>query len=351
MEARLPAEWEPHDGVLIVWPHPDSDWGPCIDEVEAVYDRLAVAIADQEPLLVLCRDEAHRAHVADRLLHSEVQLDAVRLFTIPTNDTWIRDYGPVTVYEGTRPFLEDFQFNGYGRRYPYADDNQATARLFAAGAFGETPLRHHDLVLEGGAFDSDGAGSLLVTERCLLEENRNPGMTRERWEAVFARVFGTRRVLWLTEGRLAGDDTDGHVDMLARFCNPTTIAYCQADPHDREHHDALAAMEQELRALRRPDGKPYTLLPLPLPAPLHHAGERLPASYVNFLILRQAVLVPAYDDPQDVRVLERLERAFPDRALIPVPARILVRQKGALHCATLPLGRGVLSPGQPGREA
>ncbi len=342
MKPRLPAEWEPHDGVMIAWPHPDSDWGEIIDEIEAVYERMAVAIADQETLVILCRDDEHRAHVADRLLESDVHLESVRLHTVPFNDTWVRDYGPVTVYEGEQPFLEDFLFNGYGRRYPFEDDNLVNARLLEAGAFGETPMRHHDLVLEGGALDTDGAGTLLVTERSLLDENRNPGMTRQRWEEAFARLFGIERVFWLGEGRLEGDDTDGHVDMLARFCNPTTIAYCTAEPRDEPHHAALAAMESELRALRRPDGAPYELIPLPLPDPVVHEGRRLPASYANFLILRESVLVPTYDDPMDVRVLERLKDAFPERALIPIPARILIRQNGAVHCATLPLGRGVL---------
>ena len=198
-------------------------------------------------------------------------------------------------------------------------------------------------MLEGGAIDTDGFGSLLTTTRCLLESARNPEMDKVALETCFHEVLGIERILWIDHGMLLGDDTDGHVDMLARFCSPHDIAYLQCtDPGDA-HYGELSSMEQQLRSFLAHDGTPYTLHPLPMPGAVYSdAGERLPASYANFLIINHAVLVPVYDDPADQQSLGVLQRCFPDREIIAINCLPLIQQYGSLHCATTQLPEGVL---------
>ncbi|WJW76771.1 agmatine deiminase family protein [Thiohalobacter sp. IOR34] len=343
MTRRLPAEWSPQDGVLLTWPHPHSDWAPRLAEVEAIYLALARAIAAHETLVVCCYDEAHRAHVADHLLEADVDLRRVRLHCVASDDTWVRDYGPLCVLEDGRPRLLDFIFNGWGGKYPSELDTLVTAGLHAAGAFGETPREAQPLVLEGGAIDTDGEGSLLTTERCLLDPHRNPDLDRAGLERELRSRLGVERILWLRHGWLEGDDTDGHVDMLARFCALDCIAHAICEDPDDPHYEPLQAMAGELAALRRSDGSGYRLVPLPLPAPVHDSdGRRLPASYANFLIINDAVLVPAYGDANDAVAVERLAEVFPGREIHAIDSRPLIVQAGGLHCASMQLPQGVL---------
>jgi len=299
---RLPAEWEPQSGIMLTWPHETR--------VEPVFVHITCEISQREEVLIVCRDEALRQHV----LH---------------DDSWARDHGPITVLdENSTAQLLDFIFNGWGGKYPAERDNAITGSLIRQGIFGATPCRHIDFVLEGGSIDSDGQGRLLTTEACLLSRGRNPQLDKAGIEQALRKYLGTEHVLWLKHGALAGDDTDSHIDTLARFCDPHTITYASA----------------ELRALRDPDGQPYRLLPLPQPAAQFNAkGEHLPATYANFLIINGAVLVPTYDDPQDAVALERLQTGFPDHAIIAINARPLIEQFGSLHCVTMQLPAGVLA--------
>jgi agmatine/peptidylarginine deiminase len=339
MARRLPAEWEPQAGTLLSWPHPESDWGPHLEQAESSYLALAGALARCQPLHILHRDDAHRRRIEGRLFRAGLLSPDLHFHPVPCDDTWVRDYGPVTVLEDHRPRLLDFRFRGWGGKYPAERDDRATAALHRAGAFGDTPLERHDLELEGGSIDSDGAGTLLTTRRCLLA--RNPGMDEAAYEAFLGDALGVRRVLWLTEGALTGDDTDGHVDMLARFCSPRTVAYAaSAGPEDPDHR-ALQALERELEGLRDAQGNPYRLNPLPRPRPIHGPdGEPLPASYANFLVLNEAVLVPFYDDPADAVARGRIQACFPGRETFGIPCRGLILQYGSLHCATMHLPRG-----------
>lgn len=339
---RLPAEWEPQSGVLLTWPHDGGDFGPDLDAVEPVFLDLACAIARFEPLWIVCRDPAHREAVARRLDRAGVPTRRRHLECAPSDDCWARDHGPITVLDRGRPIVVDFRFNGWGGKYPAANDDRITAVLHATGAFGAAPLESADLVLEGGAIDTDGRGTLLTTRRCLLAPTRNPGLDRRDLEARLSAHLGIRRVLWLAHGALAGDDTDGHVDTLARFCDPRTIAYqaCE-DPRD-EHHAELSAMAAELRALRDGEGAPYRLVPLPLPRPVRDRdGRRLAAGYANFLVINGAVLVPAYGDPADALARERIAEAFPGREVVPVACTPLLHQNGSLHCVTMQLPAGL----------
>ena len=341
--ATLPAEWSLQSGVMLTWPHAEGDWTPLLATVEPVFATIAAAISRFELVLIVCRDEPHRRHIATLLERKDVRDDSLRFHFAGSNDTWARDHGPITVLAGDRPLLLDFSFNGWGGKYPADLDNHINRTLHAAGAFGAAELRHVDFVLEGGSIDSDGAGTLLTTTTCLLSPTRNPGQTQRDIEAVLKRYLGTARVLWLQHGYLAGDDTDAHVDMLARFCDRRTIAHVSCDDSGDEHYGALQQMTTELRKMSTLEGEPYRLIPLPLPAPKYdHDGRRLPASYANFLIINDAVLVPQYDDLADNLVISRLADCFPRREMVPIPASSLIRQNGSIHCLTMQLPRGVL---------
>lgn len=341
---HLPAEWEPQDGVLLTWPHAHSDWAPSLPEVEPVFIEIARQIALREQVIISCYHDAHMDHVRRRLEQAGVNLKRAHLYIVPSNDTWVRDHGPITVYQNNVPTLLDFTFNGWGDKFKSDLDNQVTRHLHSLGAFGVTAMQTINMVLEGGGIETDGAGSLLTTESCLLSPQRNPQLNKQQIEARLKALLGVERVLWLKHGQLAGDDTDGHIDTLARFCDAQTITYIACDDPRDEHYVELQTMEAELKALRTREGKPYRLVPLPWPlAKFSGDGKRLPASCANFLIINGAVLAPTYDDPADAEVLVRLRTCFPDREVIDIPCLPLIKQYGSLHCVTMQLPAGVLS--------
>lgn len=332
---------------MLTWPHPHGAWADSLEAVEAVFRRLACAIAQRQNLLINC----HRPDSARRL-RSTLQAAGVapsRLFlhSVASDDSWARDHGPVTVVQNARPRLIDFRFNGWGNKYPAAQDDAINAALHLAGAFGEVPMTASELVLEGGSVDSDGLGSLLTTTSCLLHPQRNPALTLAEIERRLADLLGAERLLWLENGCIEGDDTDGHIDMLARFVDPRTIVYQSCDEKGYACYDSLAAMQAELEALRDRDGRPYRLLPLPWPQPkLDRDSRRMPASYANFLLINGAVLLPTYDDPADERAVGVLRACFPEREIVPIDCLPLIAQHGSLHCLTMQFPAGVdFSPG------
>jgi agmatine deiminase len=344
MPTELPAEWAPQSGVMLTWPHERGDWAPMLADVEPVFVEIASEIGLRETVLVSCLDTAHRDRVAGLLAGAGVDPARRLLYVTPSNDTWARDHGPITVLRDGRPLLLDFVFNGWGGKFAADLDNQITPCLHAAGAFGATARETVDLVLEGGGIESDGAGTLLTTARCLLSPTRNPQLSRSDLEARLRALFGCRRILWLQHGGLEGDDTDGHIDTLARFCDERTIVYVHCDDPLDPQYDELAAMAAELAALRTAAGEPYRLVPLPMPDAVHDAeGQRLPATYANFLIINGAVLAPTYNDDADGEALAQLARCFPDREVVGIPCRPLIHQYGSLHCVTMQLPAGVLS--------
>ncbi|MET0105479.1 MAG: agmatine deiminase family protein [Sedimenticola sp.] len=341
---RFPAEWEAQDGVMLTWPHGLGDWAPYLAEVEPVFVEIAREIARRERLLVVCSDQVHRAHIQALLQAECIAMERVQFALAPSNDTWARDHGPITVLQDGVPWLCDFTFDGWGGKYPAELDNRITPSLQRQGLFAEPGMDSIELVLEGGGIETDGEGTLLLTSRCLLSEARNPGITREAMEAALGRWLGIERFLWLEHGGLAGDDTDGHIDTLARFCDPGTIAYQACSDVNDSNHAALQRMEAELQGLKTAHGEPYRLVALPSPAPLLNAGgDQLPASYANFLIINGAVLVPTYGDPADAVVLEKLADCFPGREMVGIDCRPLVLQYGSLHCVTMQLPRGALA--------
>lgn len=341
-DVRLPAEWEPAGAVLIAWPHGHGDWAPYLAEAQACYRGVAAAIARHAPLLVLADDaddvraQLRAAGVADAR--------AAVVGDVPYDDTWIRDFGPITVLRGGSPLCLDFGFNGWGLKFAAAADNRATRRLHAAGRLGRAALETVGLVLEGGSIESDGAGTILTTEACLLSENRNPHLDRAGVEAALRRGLGASRILWLAHGHLAGDDTDAHVDTIARLCPDDAILYVRCDDPADEHHAAFARLEAELAALRTAAGRPYRLVPLPWAAPRFCPldGHRIPATYANVLLVNGAVLVPTYREPErDAAALRAVAAACPGMAVEGVDCSALIWQHGSLHCATMQIPREV----------
>lgn len=339
---RFPAEWEAQSAVLLTWPHADTDWAPNLAAAETTFATIARAVLAHESLIVGVHHPDLVEAVRARIAAPADQAARLQVTVTPSNDSWVRDHGPLTVLDNGRPMLLDFTFNAWGGKYDSGLDDAIPAALHRAGVFGDTPLRRVDFVLEGGALESDGRGTLLTTTSCLLDPRRNAGITRATAETRLRAALGIERVLWLTQGHLEGDDTDGHIDTLARFAGPETIVYQGCDDPADSHFAPLRAMAEELAALRRADGQPYRLIALPLPRAIHDAdGRRLPATYANFLIVNGAVLLPVYGDPADRAAQSRLAEAFPDRSIVPIDCSALIRQFGSLHCVTMQLPAAV----------
>jgi agmatine deiminase len=336
---RLPAEWEEQDGVLMAWPHEGTDWVN-LHAVQRVTIDIAREITHFERLLMVAPDiDEARQSMAD----AGLALDRVRFSPVETNDTWARDFGPVTVFEAERPVCLDFGFNGWGLKFPSGLDNQITRKLAKCGIFGKAPVETIGFILEGGSIESDGRGTILTTTDCLLSPNRNPHLSRSGIEAFLCRVLGAQRVLWIENGHLAGDDTDSHVDTLARFCPDDTIVYTACDDPADEHYGPMQTMADELRSFRTLDGRPYRLFALPWPDAAHdEQGQRIPATYANFLIINGAVLVPMYGTPKDRPAIEIVGRAFPGRRAAGVYCLPLLSGHGSLHCITMQIPKGVL---------
>ncbi len=335
---RLPAEWEPQSAILLTWPHEGTDWAPQLAAVEDVYTGLCyqLSAAAGEKLLIVCRDGTHRAYVERLLAHAGVHRDSLVFALADSNDSWTRDHGPLICIEGSGVCIVDFRFNGWGGRFSAELDDRITGTLFRQGVFGDANLLSSGLVLEGGAVETDGRGTLLATRSSLLAATRNPGLTEAQVEAELRRMLGLRRFLWLDHGRISGDDTDGHIDTLARFCSPRCICYLSCEDRRHPDYDELNRMESQLKGFRTVDGRPYNLVSLPLPGRrLDADGRPLPASYANFLIANGALLVPVYSDPADEAACRTLRDLFPDRRVIPIDCSALIRQNGSLHCITL----------------
>lgn len=337
----LPAEFAPQSFIQLTWPHRHTDWAYIYNKVVDCYCNMAREIAKREPLLIVAQ---YPDEVIDQLKEHEVPLANIRLFSCPTNDTWARDHAFITCVHNDQKILMDFQFNGWGMKFAANHDNQINRNMHDAEVVEGIYTNCLDFVLEGGSIESDGEGTILTTSSCLLAPNRNDVMNRAEIDIQLCQFFDADRVLWLDHSWLAGDDTDGHVDTVARFCSADTIAYVQCLDANDEHYTELHAMEDELKAFRTKQGEPYRLIPLPMPAAIYDEEEtddlgrpqRLPATYANFLIMNGAVLMPTYGQPAtDTLAIRQLQTAFPDREIIGINCEILVRQHGSLHCCTM----------------
>ena len=309
----MPAEWEPQKAVQLTWPHEGTDWAPILSEITAVYEEMAREIRKREPLIIVDK--------------------------IPHNDTWARDHGFITVEEASdlRPqtsdlILLDFCFNGWGEKFEAGLDNQINKHLYNQGLLKGIYEPHLDFVLEGGSIESDGKGTVFTTTCCLTAPHRNQPLSQQEIEAKLKEYLGAERIVWINHGSLIGDDTDGHIDTLVRICPDDTLLYTGGD----EDHPDLARMEEELKTLKTLDGCPYRLLKLPLPRPIYDEGDRLPATYANYLVINGAVLVPTYNQPDlDAEAMRIIRQAFPDREIVGIDCRAVIKQHGSLHCCTM----------------
>ena len=327
----LPAEWAPQSAVLMAWPHENSDWAYILEEVQSCFREIIAAITRFEKVVLIVPNET--VAEAFKSIHGNMVLPVVAA----TNDTWARDFGPLTVFKDDKPVCLDFKFNGWGLKFAADKDNLLNRELFNNNIFHRDTVYENRLnfVLEGGAIESDGLGTLLTTSECLLSPNRNGQWSKTEIEAYLKEAFGLSRVLWVNNGYLSGDDTDSHIDTLARFCTPDTIAYVKCTDETDEHFSALNDMEVELMAFKTAAGESYKLIALPMADEVLFDGERLPATYANFLIINGAVLMPTYDSPKDAEAKEKLQKAFPDREIIGINCVPLIKQHGSLHCVTM----------------
>lgn len=338
--AFFPAEWFPQSGVQLTWPHADTDWSHMLHEVEACYIQVAREIAKRQLLLVVTPQVQQ---VADYLERAHVNMENVRLLECKTNDTWARDHGAITMLDGDAPLLLDFTFNGWGLKFAADLDNQINRHLTKANVLKGQYINRLNFVLEGGSIESDGKGTLLTTSACLLSANRNDEMSRKEVEQYLIQTFNLKQVLWLDHGYLAGDDTDSHIDTLARFCSEDTIAYVKCENEKDEHYKELKEMENQLKTFRTLDGKPYRLIALPMADTVIFDEERLPATYANFLIMNEVVLFPTYNQlTHDTEAKMALQKAFPDKEIIGIDCSALIKQHGSLHCITMQYPKGVL---------
>ncbi len=326
----FPAEWAEQNAIQFTFPHINSDWAYKIIEVEKCFIEMITAVTEYESVIVVCAD---KNHVSKLLAH--IPPNKLSLVHIPSNDTWARDHGGITVFKTDETnkvskIIYDFTFNGWGMKFAADKDNLITRQLFKEN------VQQIPLVFEGGGIESDGEGTLMTTSECLLSPNRNGHLSKKQITQKLKKLFGANRVLWLNNGYLAGDDTDSHIDTLARFCDVDLIAYVKCDDKNDEHYSTLKKMENELKRFRTADKKSYRLIALPMPDACYaEDGHRLPATYANFLIINGAVLMPTYGVKQDEAALHILQNCFPNRKIIGINCRILIEQHGSLHCVTM----------------
>ena len=326
----LPAEWAEQSFVQLTWPHADTDWNYMLDEVNECFKKIALAIIKHQDLLIVCSNTADVKTVL-----GNVDYTRITFAEVPSNDTWARDHGGISVFENGERVIYDFTFNGWGKKYDAQLDNQITRKLCEIGVFGKSEYRNMKyFVLEGGSIESDGKGTLLTTSACLLSENRND-TTQDDIEHSLKEFFGVSNILWLHHGYLAGDDTDSHIDTLARLCPNNILVYVQCKDDNDEHFEELQKMEVELQAFKDIDDKPFKLVALPMADAVYDEGDRLPATYANFLIINNAVLVPTYNSPKDKIAIELLQSVFTDREVIGIDCTTLIKQHGSLHCVTM----------------
>ncbi|MCE4562734.1 agmatine deiminase family protein [Maribellus sp. CM-23] len=335
-DRRLPAEWEPQSFLQLTFPHANSDWEYLLQEASKCFVNIIEAAARFQPVLVVCDSVTRvKSYFSD--------CTNIYFTEIPSNDTWARDHGGITVLTDGGAVVQDYIFNGWGKKFEAGLDNQITKNLFEQNLIQNSVLESFDFVLEGGSIESDGKGTILTTTECLMEKNRNPQLSKAGIEAILKQNLGAKKVLWLDHGYLAGDDTDSHIDTLARFCNENTIAYVGCNNPDDEHYNALQQMKEQLQQFTNAERKPYDLVELPFPdACFDSEGNRLPATYANFTVINDAVLVPVYELPQDQIAVDIFAKIFPEREIIPVNCRVLIEQHGSLHCVTMQYPKAVV---------
>ena len=332
MDFRMPAEWEPHQATWLSWPHKEASWPGKFEPVPGIFAEMVRWLVPGEEVHINVRDTVMEQEVRALLGGRAVPLAKVVFHHHPTNDAWCRDHGPIFVHrpDGAEVIL-DWGYNAWGDKYPPYDlDDTVPTRI---GEELGIPVISPGMILEGGSIDVNGRGTLLTTEACLLNPNRNPALSREQIEAQLRRYLGVRHILWLGDG-IEGDDTDGHIDDLTRFVGHRTVVTVIEENRTDTNYQPLRENLERLRGMTDQDGEPLEIVTLPMPRPLYYDDQRLPASYANFYIGNQVVLVPAYDPPRDAEACATLQRLFPNREVVPIDCTDLVWGLGAFHCVT-----------------
>jgi len=325
----FPAEWYKQRAILMAFPHENTDWADNLTASLTPFIRIAQAIAYSQPVYILCDNR-------EKISSYFCSTRNMSFIELPTNDTWTRDYGYISIIENGEVKLLDFKFDGWGGKFKSSLDNSVNRTLHNMGYLGTTPLESIDFVLEGGSIDSDGEGTILTTTNCLCNPNRNGGLKKQEIESRLREYLGIERVLWLDYGHLIGDDTDSHIDTLARFVSKDTIVYVRCLDKEDEHYIELKKMEEQLKTFRTLENKPYNLVPLPMPtAKFDKDGNRLPATYINFLIANKALIYPRYSVKEDKITHKIFTQIFPKKEIIPVECSKLIIQGGSLHCSTI----------------
>lgn len=345
---RFLAEWEESEGVLLALPDEHTDWNHILEEALMQYRLLinAVCLNSDVKVLLVCKDR----HMAEERLGEIAGYENLVLVETDYNDTWTRDYGPLCVEnigKGGELRLLDFGFNAWGLKFASDKDNLVNLRLSEQGIFSKASYRNNrDFTLEGGSVETDGHGTVLTTTRCLCSPNRNGGKSKEEAARMLQARLGADHVLWLDYGALEGDDTDSHIDTLARMAPDDTIIFTGCRDMDDPHFEELLKMRAQLEMLRTADGNRFNLVELPLPDPVYDPedGSRLPATYSNYLVLNDTIFMPTYACPEkDILVCHTVKIAFPNHTVVPVDCRTLLRQHGSLHCATMQIPKGILN--------
>ena len=337
---RLPAEWESHGAILLSWPHKDSDWAYMLDEVTSCYINIVEAIIQETNIIIVAPDISIPAKQLSHLEQS-----SITYVQIDTNDTWARDFGVIsTIKNNSRFILNDFQFNGWGLKFAANKDNLITKELINKGIIKGIYNNCLGFTLEGGSIESDGDGLILTTSECLLSPNRNGDLSKKEIEDYLKLQFGAKKILWIDYGFLEGDDTDSHIDTLARFAPNDTIVYVGTDDVSDIHYEALQSMKQQLMQFTTIKGNQFNLVELPLPDPIYDEdGLRLPATYANFLVMNKSIIMPIYNQPQkDLLATQIMQIAFPKHKIITVDCNALIKQHGSLHCVTMQLPSEIL---------
>lgn len=335
----LPAEWYTQSCVQLTWPHEDTDWRDYLDDITETFVQIAKAVAHYEPLVIAAKyPERVREVLAESL--NDDEMARVSIYECDNNDTWARDHAFITLVSTTDASascrLLDFRFNGWGEKFAADKDNRINRTLYDKGVFSGERVDYDDFVLEGGSIESDGRGTVLTTSVCLMAPHRNQPMTQAEVETVLKERLCARKIVWLDYGQLIGDDTDGHIDTIVRVCPDNTLLYVGCDDENDPQYADLKALENQLQQATDADGRPYRLLKLPMPDALYDDGDRLPATYANFLIINGAVIVPTYNQEEnDARALELVAEAFPGYDIIGIDSQTIVRQHGSIHCLTM----------------
>ncbi len=328
---RMPAEWEPHHATLLTWPHDEAHWPGLFEHIPALWGRIVKELESGEDVHIMIHDDETETIAKKAMKDAGVQGDRVHLHRVPNNFSWARDHGPIFVKDANgETVLLHWRFNAWGGKWTHDLDDDVPV---AFSEIMKLPRIDIPMVLEGGSIDVNGKGTLLTTESCLLNENRNPTMSKEEIEEMLKTYLGITKILWLGDG-IAGDDTDGHVDDLTRFVDPVTVVTAYEENEADENFAALHENHERLRTMTDQDGTPLTVKKLPMPSPVFHEDTRLPATYANFYIGNDVVLLTVFDDPRDAQAIEILQECFPGRRIAPIPARDLVWGFGAFHCVT-----------------